>query len=608
MEFKHLPLVSIQPNPDNPRKTFDEGAVAELAQSIAQKGVLQPILVRPATVMLPAHGSGPQYQLVCGERRYRASKLAGLETIPATIREMSDEEALELMLTENFQRQDVHPMEEAIGFKALVHVSKMPIKQIAERVGKSVRYVADRMKLAGLIPQLQDEFYNGRFNLTTAHAIAVLSPEDQNEWMKDQDSTDDDWSEDDWRLKKLSTFLTNAPFDKEDPKLIRQRGACSGCEYNTATSELFPDEADAPRCLNRLCYIEKCKATLLKELKDDTVIIIEYGASDAVKKIAGSRPTYVRHEVDYLECPTQDELNDEIEDSIQYCDDPEEQEEAKQEVIKEWNERLAEYEKEMAAFKAGSGKYKQAMHIKNDLSFEYVLVLPPNAKRSQDKPSAKQAKEVAAKIDVEKVSDTDLNSSLEAVRDEIKRLTEITEEKIHKEVTALFEKDKFALLSQGDQNNVLELKMAAYLMIDEVDHFDRKWFIEGITGEPVQDKDRWLDTRPAYHIIEEWMDRLHGYSDQGKAPLLAFDKITAAWLRYMIVKKYPFSNHSRFENVCFRATLFRDWTRTLMPKEVAQIEFALREKSQKKMDTLKQTEQKLRDAIQKVETKEKKKK
>ena len=134
-----LRISEIEPNRDQPRKVFDEAALADLAESIAQHGVLQPLLVRPL-----ARGG---YQLVAGERRWRASRLAGLTEVPVVVREMSDQEAAELALIENLQRQDLNPMEEALGYRTLMEQYGMTQEDAARAVGKSRPAVANALRL-----------------------------------------------------------------------------------------------------------------------------------------------------------------------------------------------------------------------------------------------------------------------------------------------------------------------------------------------------------------------------------------------------------------------------------------------------------------------------
>ena len=164
-----LRIADIEPNRDQPRKDFDEQALAELSQSIMQHGVLQPILVRP----LPLGG----YQIVAGERRYRASRMAGLTEIPAVIRELSDNETMELALIENLQREDLSPIEEAKGYKTLIDTYSMSQEQVAQTVGKSRPAVANTMRLLLLPDDVIELVENG--DISSGHARALLSLEDK---------------------------------------------------------------------------------------------------------------------------------------------------------------------------------------------------------------------------------------------------------------------------------------------------------------------------------------------------------------------------------------------------------------------------------------------
>jgi ParB family chromosome partitioning protein len=154
--FQDIPLNRIQESKTNPRRTFDETKLAELAGNIRQHGVLQPVLVRP----LP-DGEEGFYELVAGVRRYRASQLAGRETIPATIRELTDTECLELQLIENLQRADVHELDEARGYAALMQLQPgtYTVETLAEKIGRSEKYVYARLRLTHLAEEAQQAFY-----------------------------------------------------------------------------------------------------------------------------------------------------------------------------------------------------------------------------------------------------------------------------------------------------------------------------------------------------------------------------------------------------------------------------------------------------------------
>lgn len=164
-----LRISEIEPNREQPRKDFDEEALAELSSSIMQFGVLQPILVRPII--------GGGYQIVAGERRYRASRMAGLTEIPAVIRELSDDETMELAMIENLQREDLTPIEEAKGYKVLIETYGMSQEQLAQSMGKSRSAIANTMRLL-LLPDDVIEMVEID-ELSPGHARALLSLENK---------------------------------------------------------------------------------------------------------------------------------------------------------------------------------------------------------------------------------------------------------------------------------------------------------------------------------------------------------------------------------------------------------------------------------------------
>lgn len=164
-----LRLSQIVPNRDQPRKVFDDTALRELSESIKMHGLIQPLLVRPL--------SDGSYQIVAGERRWRASRLAGLEKVPVVIKEMADSEVCELALIENLQREDLNPIEEAEGYKTLMDTYFLTQEQVAERVGKSRSAVANALRLIGLNSAEKEALQNGE--ITAGHARALLSIPDK---------------------------------------------------------------------------------------------------------------------------------------------------------------------------------------------------------------------------------------------------------------------------------------------------------------------------------------------------------------------------------------------------------------------------------------------
>ena len=169
-----MKITEIEPNKNQPRKDFDETALAQLADSIRQHGVIQPLLVRPRT-----DGS---YQLVAGERRWRASRMAGIDEVPVVIREMTDSETMEIALIENLQREDLNPVEEALGYRDLMDSFGMTQDEVAKRVGRSRPAVANALRLLSLPEEILPMVRQGE--ISAGHARALLSLPDEDEMME----------------------------------------------------------------------------------------------------------------------------------------------------------------------------------------------------------------------------------------------------------------------------------------------------------------------------------------------------------------------------------------------------------------------------------------
>lgn len=162
---RKIKLSMIEPRSDQPRKTFDQEQLQELANSIKEHGVIQPIIV--------VKGENDYYRIIAGERRWRASKLAGLTEIPAIVRDYSDVQAAEIALIENLQREDLNPIEEAFGYKSLMDRFGLTQDKISEKVGKSRSNVANMLRLLNLEPEIQSLLEKG--SISAGHARALLS-------------------------------------------------------------------------------------------------------------------------------------------------------------------------------------------------------------------------------------------------------------------------------------------------------------------------------------------------------------------------------------------------------------------------------------------------
>src|SRR5215471_9664402 len=174
-EYRDVPVAALIESPRNPRKRFDESSLNELAASFKAQGVLAPLLVREL--------DESNYEVIAGARRLRAAKLAELESAPVRVVKLSDAEAIEAQVVENLQREDIHPLEEALGFKSLLELGEpaYTIANIAARAGKSEAYVYGRIKLADLIPPVAETFLKDQITIGHALLIAKLPAAQQQE-------------------------------------------------------------------------------------------------------------------------------------------------------------------------------------------------------------------------------------------------------------------------------------------------------------------------------------------------------------------------------------------------------------------------------------------
>jgi ParB family chromosome partitioning protein len=278
--IQDIPLGKIRESKTNPRRFFDETKLVELSDNIRQYGVLQPILLRP----LP-EGEAGTYELVAGTRRYRASKLAKRESIPATVREVTDAQALELQVIENVQRVDVHPLDEAQGYAALIELQPdtYTVESIAARVGRSPAYVSGRLRLIQLIPEARQAFYEDKLTVAHAFEIARLQPNDQRRALQEcfphyrnaaailKDKKAEAATVRElraWIEREIHLDLTNAPFDPQDETLLPKAGACARCPKRTGSNPLlFPEVRQKSICTDRECYRAKVEALVQIQVK-----------------------------------------------------------------------------------------------------------------------------------------------------------------------------------------------------------------------------------------------------------------------------------------------------------------------------------------------------
>lgn len=250
-----LSINDIEPNKNQPRKTFDEDALAELADSIAQHGIIQPLLVRP----MP-DGS---YQLVAGERRWRAARKAGLTEVPVVIRELSDSETMELALIENLQREDLNPIEEAEGLKLLMDTYGLTQEEAAARVGCSRPAVTNALRLLSLPATVLELTRDGK--ISAGHARALLSFADQAQM-----------------LEVVELILKKGISVREVERLAKASSKGPKAEKTSVRRDIFFDEVELALSdtLRRQVKVREDKG------KDKGVIEVEFFDRDDLKKLA----------------------------------------------------------------------------------------------------------------------------------------------------------------------------------------------------------------------------------------------------------------------------------------------------------------------------------
>lgn len=266
-EYRDLPLESLTESANNPRCRFDEAALNELAGSIRTQGILAPLVVRPV---------GQHFEIVAGSRRFRAAQIVGLETAPVRIVELSDAEALEASIVENLQRRDVHPLDEAQGFAALMRLEepKYSIEQVSAKCGKSPAYVAARLRLTELAAEVVEAFAKDEIGVGHALLLAKLQPEQQlealNACYQEQYSNGNKAKRillpvrhlQQWMEHNIFLELASAPFSKDDAELVPEAGACLNCSKRTGHNKLLFDgmEPQNDSCSDPQCYAAKIDA------------------------------------------------------------------------------------------------------------------------------------------------------------------------------------------------------------------------------------------------------------------------------------------------------------------------------------------------------------
>jgi ParB family chromosome partitioning protein len=343
LEILNISIEKIIPDVMQPRKSFNEESLKLLSQSIEEHGVLQPITVRK---------SGNDYVIVMGERRYRASKLAGKKTLPCIVREYKNNDVLEVQIIENLQRQDVEPTEEA---DAIAFLSEKYVpSEIAKRLGRTDNFIRQRLKLAGLIEGFKNYVRNGEMTISLGVGVALFEPEEQ-QMMLETMGEDFNAHQVNKMIKDQTFNLENAPFDVADKKLVAKAGACNICPFNAANQgNLFGDGKMV--CTKSACYETKKSKSFLnlieKSKKENMLLIPEirkYWAEDESNQLVISQleknklKVYLLDDVEIIENPIEPTLEAIKEEYQHYNYTEDELKEGLDEAIKTYKEEFETY-------------------------------------------------------------------------------------------------------------------------------------------------------------------------------------------------------------------------------------------------------------------------
>jgi ParB/RepB/Spo0J family partition protein len=425
-------------SPLNYRKFFSEEALQTFAKELSQHGIISPLLLR--------RKNGERYELVAGERRLRAARIANMKLVPAQIVELSDEQVREIQLAENLQREDPHPMNEAGAIGDMQKVG-LSIDEISLRLGKPKQFVYIRLKLLNLIQPIQEMFYANVINIQQALQIATISQEGQTEFFN-EDCTK--WKQKNFQLSNLEYYLRpykydlrNASFDTKDKKLIPEVGACTGCQFNSATlKSLFPDYAKQAICTNTSCYSNKCSASLriglINGLQDHQPVALLFNGQPSEKvtellKLIPETESLTRHdynEITILEVPDKPE-----EEDFMYEDEDDDGKEkldrkALYTATQDYKEELKTYEKNVK-----SGKYQKGLLEKNgDFYAVYFNLDKPrrNTYESEGKPVSMKVVQEAIKS--ETATPELLESAIDSIKQREARAKEIDRDKVQASV------------------------------------------------------------------------------------------------------------------------------------------------------------------------------
>lgn len=426
----------------NPRTKFEEKSLNELAESIKVLGVIQPITLRPL--------EEDKYVIVCGERRFRASLIAGMTDIPAVIRKLTEEEAEEIAITENLQREDITPLEEAEAFQKMLDNRGYDAKQLADRYGKSETYVRSRLALNDLIPEVKELLGNEQLNISQAQVLSNYCKEVQ-EAIWGEHLAKDDFSS--WKKLKasdLQAYISRAYESSVDTYKF-DKTECNTCSYNTKQSVLFCEGGG--NCTNRNCLAAKNTAYLVEEaeqlMKDYPLLpCFVDNTSDVHAKELLQMKGYefingsLRFEPDMPQKP-----------DMENCDSDEEY----NEETEQFDAEMETYEKDLAEFNKSvdNGEFKRCIYI------------------GRLKVSLKLCKEIQRTEEEAKTE-----NPLEKIEKKDKRNRELMQEKIIADVKKMIPAQNFEKEFSAAEEDMMYFFLLGYMDDTRLEDFGCKYYMQ----------------------------------------------------------------------------------------------------------------------------------
>lgn len=414
--YSVLNLSAIIANDFNPRKRFSESNLKELAENIKTQGVLQPILVRPI--------EGNKYVIIAGERRYRASILANLQTIPATIREMSDDEAEEAAISENMQRKDITPCEEAAALQRLIETNRYSVSDLSCRFGKSEAYIRTRLRLINLIPQITELLEDEIIAIGTAEEYSKYSKDIQEDiFSKHLESEDDYNSWRDIKVKKLVNYIERTYTTKLD-NFCFDKSECMNCIHNSNNLTLFAENQSCGSCTNPSCLQAKNNSYMIdkaiKMVENNSLISFyssRWSRNQEVIQELTEKGYEIAEDVHFISSPNEPEIpqEDDYEDNEDYT-----------EAINDYQEELSAYQIEKEAFEK---------EINNNEYIPYAVI--------GEKDITLRYAQIVSSTDEDKEQVDPIEAEIVKLENKAERNTEIAKEKIVEEAKKLVQEANF---------------------------------------------------------------------------------------------------------------------------------------------------------------------